>query len=65
MLGHAGDPVKRKCRYLCSRKETLHAGPKPCPNRTVQADLIEALVWQSVSELLHIRVSTLTLLLPL
>ena len=34
MLGHAGDPVRRKRRYLCSRKETLHAGPKPCPNET-------------------------------
>ena len=53
MLGHAGDPVRRKRRYLCSRKETLHAGPKPCPNRTVQADIIEELVWQSVSELLR------------
>jgi site-specific DNA recombinase len=52
MLGHAGDPVRRKRRYLCSRKETLHAGPKSCPNRTVQADTIEGLVWQSVSELL-------------
>ena len=53
MLGHAGDPVRRKRRYLCSRKGTLHAGPKPCPNRTVLAETIEALVWQSVSELLR------------
>ena len=49
----ADDPVRRKRRYLCSRKETLHAGPKPCPNRTVQANIIEELVWQSVSELLR------------
>ena len=53
MLGHAGDPVRRKRRYLCSRKGTLHAGPKPCPNRTVLAETIEGLVWQSVSELLR------------
>lgn len=52
MLGHAGDPVRRRRRYLCSRKETLHAGAKPCPNRTVLAEAIEEQVWQSVSELL-------------
>jgi len=53
MLGHAGDPVRRQRRYLCSHKETLHPGSKPCPNRTVQAETIEELVWQSVSELLR------------
>src|SRR5438046_9092732 len=53
MLGHAGDPVRRKRRYLCSHKETLHPGAKACPNRTVQAETIEELVWQSVCELLR------------
>jgi site-specific DNA recombinase len=53
MLGHAGDPARRRRRYLCTRKETLHAGPKSCPNRTVLAETIEDLVWQSVSDLLR------------
>ena len=53
MLGHAGDPAKRKRRYLCSHKESHHAGPKTCPNRTVLAETIEELVWQSVSKLLR------------
>jgi site-specific DNA recombinase len=52
MHGHAGDPVKRNRRYLCSHKESHHAGAK-CLNRTVQADTIEELVWQAVSELLR------------
>ena len=53
MLGHAGDPIRRKRRYLCSHKESHHSGPTICPNRTVQADTIEELVWRSVSELLR------------
>ena len=53
MLGHAGDPVRRKRRYMCSLKESHHAGPKTCPNRTVLAETIEDLVWQSVSDLLR------------
>jgi hypothetical protein len=53
MLGLAGDPVRRERRYLCSRKETLHAGPQPCTNWTVLAETIEGLVWRSVSELLR------------
>ena len=52
MHGHAGIPATRIRRYLCSHKESHHAGPK-CPNRTVQAEMIEDLVWQSVSELLR------------
>ena len=53
MLGHAGDPVRRKRRYLCSHKGSHHAGLITCPNRTVLAEMIEDLVWQSVSELLR------------
>lgn len=53
MLGHAGNPTRRRRRYLCSRKETLRVNPQPCPNRTVLADTIEELVWQSVSDLLR------------
>ncbi len=52
MHGHAGIPATRIRRYLCSHKESHHAGAK-CPNRTVQADMIEELVWQAVSELLR------------
>jgi site-specific DNA recombinase len=52
MHGQAGDPVKRNRRYLCSHKESHHAGAK-CQNRTVLADTIEELVWQAVSELLR------------
>jgi site-specific DNA recombinase len=52
MIGHAGLPVTRKRRYLCTQKETLHTRPQRCPNRTVQAELIENLVWESVSNLL-------------
>ena len=52
MIGHAGVPATRIRRYLCSHKESHHAGSK-CPNRTVQAEMIEDLVWQSVSELLR------------
>src|SRR5262249_30910182 len=52
MHGHAGIPATRIRRYLCSHKESQHAGSK-CPNRTVQAEMIEELVWQSVSELLR------------
>lgn len=52
MIGHAGIPATRKRRYLCSQKETLHTRPQRCPNRTVQAELIENLVWESVSNLL-------------
>lgn len=53
MLGHAGDPHKRQRRYLCSHKESHHAGISRCPNRTVQAETIENLVWHSVRELLR------------
>ena len=52
MHGHAGIPATRIRRYLCSHKESHHAGSK-CPNRTVQAEMIEELVWQAVSELLR------------
>lgn len=52
MHGHAGNPATRIRRYLCSHKESHHAGAK-CPNRTVQADMIEDLVWQAVSDLLR------------
>src|SRR5215813_8583741 len=52
MHGHAGDPARRNRRYLCSHKESQHAGSK-CPNRTVLAETIEELVWQAVSELLR------------
>ena len=52
MIGHAGILTSRKRRYLCTQKETLHTRPQRCPNRTVQAEIIEALVWASVSELL-------------
>jgi site-specific DNA recombinase len=52
MHGHAGVPSTRIRRYLCSHKESHHAGSK-CPNRTVQAEMIEGLVWQAVSELLR------------
>jgi site-specific DNA recombinase len=52
MHGHAGVPATRIRRYLCSHKESHHAGSK-CPNRTVQAEMIEELVWQAVSELLR------------
>lgn len=52
MIGHAGIPATRKRRYLCTQKETLHTRPQRCPNRTVQAELIEKLVWENVSELL-------------
>lgn len=52
MHGHAGIPATRIRRYLCSHKESHHAGAK-CPNRTVQAEMIEDLVWQAVSELLR------------
>jgi site-specific DNA recombinase len=52
MHGHAGIPATRIRRYLCSHKESHHAGSK-CPNRTVQAEMIEDLVWQAVSDLLR------------
>ena len=52
MIGHAGIPATRKRRYLCTQKETLHSRPQRCPNRTVQAEMIETLVWQSVGDLL-------------
>jgi hypothetical protein len=48
----AGDPVRRNRRYLCSHKESQHAGSKFL-NRTVLAETIEELVWQAVSELLR------------
>ena len=53
MLGHAGNSVSRRRRYLCSHKETLRVNPEPCPGRTVLAETIEELVWHSVSELLR------------
>ena len=52
MIGHAGIPATRHRRYLCTRKETLHTRPQRCPYRTVQAELIEKLVWESICELL-------------
>lgn len=52
MTGHAGIPATRKRRYLCTQKETLHSRPQRCPNRMVQAELLEHLVWETVSHLL-------------
>jgi site-specific DNA recombinase len=51
MVGHAG--TARRRRYLCSRKESLHVSLHPCPGRTVLADTLEEVVWQSVSALLR------------
>src|SRR6266851_30955 len=51
MVGHAG--TARRRRYLCSRKESLHGSLQPCPGRTVLADTLEEVVWQSVSALLR------------
>ena len=53
MAGHAGDPTKRRRRYICPRKQPLRPQPASCPNRTVVAETIEELVWHSVSELLR------------
>jgi site-specific DNA recombinase len=51
MVGHAG--TVRRRRYLCSRKESLHVSLHSCPGRTVLADTLEEIVWQSVSALLR------------
>ena len=51
MVGHAG--TARRRRYLCSRKESLHVSPTPCPGRTVLAETLEETVWQTMSDLLR------------
>jgi site-specific DNA recombinase len=51
MFGNAG--AVRRRRYRCSRQETLRLHPEPCAGRSVLAEAIEELVWQSVSELLR------------
>jgi site-specific DNA recombinase len=53
MAGHAGDPTRRQRRYICPGKQPLRPRPAICPNRTVVAETIEELVWQSVCELLR------------
>ena len=51
MIGNAG--TARNRRYMCSRKESLHVHPAPCPGRTVLAETLEELVWHHVSALLR------------
>jgi len=51
MFGNAGEGRHR--RYRCSRQETLRLHPEPCSGRSVLAERIEELVWESVSELLR------------
>ena len=54
MLGHTtGRPHKPNRRYLCGRKDSLKGHPTRCPARTFSADLLEELVWASVSGLLQ------------
>jgi len=51
MLGNA--TASRRARYRCSGKESARPTLAPCPGRTVLADTLEELVWQSVSALLQ------------
>jgi site-specific DNA recombinase len=54
MLGHTtGRPQKPNRRYLCGRKDSLKGHPIRCPARTFSADMLEELVWASVSSLLQ------------
>ena len=54
MLGHTtGRPQKPNRRYLCGRKDSLKGHPTRCPARTFSADMLEELVWASVSGLLQ------------
>jgi site-specific DNA recombinase len=54
MLGHTtGRPQKPHRRYLCGRKDSLKGHPTRCPARTFSADMLEELVWASVSGLLQ------------
>jgi site-specific DNA recombinase len=51
MMGNAG--ASRRARYRCGHKETSRPMTNPCPGRTVLAETIDSLVWQSVSALLR------------
>jgi site-specific DNA recombinase len=54
MLGHTtGRPQNPNRHYLCGRKDSLKDHPTRCPGRTLSADMVEALVWTSVSGLLQ------------
>jgi site-specific DNA recombinase len=53
MHGHTTGVAGKSRRYLCSRKESLRNYPKPCPGRTLSADMIEELVWDTVRHLLE------------
>jgi len=51
MIGNAG--MSRRARYRCTHKESSRPTAAPCLGRTVLADTLDTLVWQSVSELLQ------------
>jgi site-specific DNA recombinase len=54
MRGHTtGRPQQPNRRYLCGRQDSLKGHPPRCPERTLSADMVEALVWTSVSGLLQ------------
>jgi site-specific DNA recombinase len=53
LVGRAGARLKPQLRYYCPRQSPLRAPLSPCPGRSVSAPVIEALVWQSVSQLLR------------
>ena len=53
MTGRAGSLLKPRIRYDCPRKAALRAPLSPCASRSLSGLMIEELVWQSVSQLLH------------
>jgi hypothetical protein len=53
MQGHTTGVAGQSRWHLCSRKESLRNYPKPCPGRTLSAEMIEALVWDPVRHLLE------------
>ena len=53
MTGRAGSLQTPRIRYDCPRKAALRAPLERCPGRGLSGQLIEPLVWQSVSALLR------------
>jgi site-specific DNA recombinase len=54
MRGTVRDAIRPQRRYSCIRKGALpEADSAPCPNRVISADIIEEIVWQSITELLR------------
>lgn len=54
MRGTTRDTVRPQRRYACSRYGALpEIDSAPCSNRVISADIIEEIVWQSITELLR------------